>query len=47
MGQWIVGELLTYDLIETFLNAEFSTDPIYRIKVEKLEQMDGTLANHG
>lgn len=47
MGQWIVGELLAYDLIETFLNARFSTDPIYRVKVEKLEKMDGSLANRG
>lgn len=43
MGQWIVGELLTYDLLETFLNAEFSTDPVYKIKVDKLNQMDGAL----
>ncbi len=47
MGQWIVGELLTYDLIETFLNARFSTDPVFRVKVEKLEKMDGALANRG
>jgi len=44
MGQWIVGELLAYDLIDAFLKAEFSTDPIYHIKVQKLDLMDGTLA---
>lgn len=44
MGQWIVGELLAYDLIETFLKAEFSADPIFTVKVEKLNEMDGALA---
>ncbi|MFV0353441.1 MAG: RpiB/LacA/LacB family sugar-phosphate isomerase [Oscillospiraceae bacterium] len=43
MGQWIVGELLAYDLIEEFLRADFSTDPTYRVKVEKLNIMDGSL----
>ncbi|MDF2609243.1 MAG: ribose 5-phosphate isomerase [Lachnospiraceae bacterium] len=43
MGEWIVGSLLAFDLIDTFLKAEFSTDPIYRIKVAKLDRMDGTL----
>lgn len=42
IGEWIAGELLAYDLVEAFLKAEFSTDPIYRIKVQKLEKMDGT-----
>lgn len=44
MGQWIVGDLLAYDLIDAFLKAEFSTDPIYLTKVKKLDVMDGTLA---
>lgn len=43
MGQWIVGELLTYDLIDTFLKAECSTDPIFLVKVAKLDEMDGSL----
>ncbi|MHB8128409.1 MAG: RpiB/LacA/LacB family sugar-phosphate isomerase [Mobilitalea sp.] len=43
IGQWIVGELLAYDLIDTFLRSEFSTNPIYRIKVAKLDEMDGSL----
>lgn len=43
MGQWIVGEFLAYDLVKTFLEAQFSTDPIYQIKVRKLEKMDGSI----
>jgi len=44
MGQWIVGELLTYDLIDTFLKAECSTDPVFLVKVAKLDEMDGSLS---
>ncbi len=47
MGQWIVGELLAYDLIETFLNAQFSTEDTFRIKVKKLGDMDGSLPSAG
>ena len=43
MGQWIVGEYLAYDLVDTFIKAEFSTDETFRIKVRKLEIMDGSL----
>jgi ribose 5-phosphate isomerase B len=43
MGQWIVGEKLAYDLVDCFLNAQFSTDPAFRRKVHKLEVMDGKI----
>ncbi len=43
MGQWIVGEYLAYDLVKTFLSAEFSTDETFRVKVRKLEEMDGSI----
>ncbi len=42
MGQWIVGEYLSYDLVNAFLEAEFSTDPAFRRKVAKLNIMDGS-----
>lgn len=44
MGQWIVGELLAYDLVKAFLDARFSTDPMFHVKVRKLEEMDGSIA---
>ena len=40
LGAWIVGEMLTYDLIQAFLDARHSTDEAFRRRVAKLAEMD-------
>jgi len=40
IGAKIVGSWLAVDLIDAYLAAEFSTDPDFRRRVEKLAQMD-------
>lgn len=40
IGAKIVGPWLAVDLIDAYLAAEFSTDPDFRRRVEKLAQMD-------
>ncbi|GGH86839.1 ribose 5-phosphate isomerase B [Pullulanibacillus pueri] len=40
LGAKIIGEWLAYDLIDAFLNAEFSTEPEFRRRVEKLNLME-------
>jgi ribose 5-phosphate isomerase B len=40
LGAWIVGEMLTYDLIQAFLEARHSTDEDFRRRVAKLAEMD-------
>ncbi|TKW68749.1 MAG: ribose 5-phosphate isomerase B [Paracoccus denitrificans] len=40
IGAQIVGPWLAFDLIDSFLAAEFSTDEDFRRRVEKLHQMD-------
>jgi ribose 5-phosphate isomerase B len=40
LGAQIVGDQLAYDLIKTFLAAEFSTDPYFRGRLVKLEEME-------
>ena len=40
IGAKIVGPWLARDLVQSFLQAEFSTDADFRRRVEKLRQMD-------
>ena len=40
LGAQIVGDQLAYDLIKTYLDAEFSTDPYFRGRLVKLEAME-------
>ncbi len=40
LGAQIVGDQLAFDLIKTFLAAEFSTDPYFRGRLVKLEEME-------
>jgi ribose 5-phosphate isomerase B len=40
IGAQIVGPWLAFDLIDSYLSAEFSTDEDFRRRVEKLHQMD-------
>lgn len=40
IGAQIVGPWLAVDLIDAYLAAEFSTDPDFRRRVEKLAEMD-------
>lgn len=40
IGAKIVGEWLVIDLVESYLKAEFSTDPDCRRRVEKLHQLE-------
>ncbi len=40
IGEQIVGEAVAYDLIVSFLQAQFSTDPDFRRRVKKLIEME-------
>ena len=40
LGAQIVGDQHAFDLIKTFLAAEFSTDPYFRGRLVKLEEME-------
>ncbi|WP_417580725.1 RpiB/LacA/LacB family sugar-phosphate isomerase [Pelagibacterium sp.] len=40
IGAWIVGPQIAADVTRAFLAAEFSTEPQFRRRVEKLAQMD-------
>ena len=40
LGAQIVGDQLAYDLIRTYLAAEFSTDPYFRGRLVKLEELE-------
>lgn len=42
LGAWIVGPVIAAEVIEEFLQAEFSTDPDFRRRVEKLNELDRT-----
>ncbi|HEX5416743.1 MAG TPA: ribose 5-phosphate isomerase B [Chloroflexota bacterium] len=42
LGAQIVGPLLATELVETFLNARFSTEEHFRRRVAKLAEMDRT-----
>lgn len=41
IGAQIVGAWLAKDLVEAYLNAQFSTDEDFRRRVRKLAEMDG------
>jgi ribose 5-phosphate isomerase B len=40
MGAWIVGIKLAEEIIQAFLKAEFSTDPDFRRRVQKLHDLE-------
>ena len=40
LGAWIIGPQIAADILRAFLAAEFSTEPQFRRRVEKLAQMD-------
>lgn len=40
LGAWIIGPQIAADVLRAFLAAEFSTEPQFRRRVEKLAQMD-------
>jgi ribose 5-phosphate isomerase B len=40
IGAWIVGPQIAADVTRAFLAAEFSTEPQFRRRVEKLAEMD-------
>ena len=42
LGGQIVGHTVAEELIDIFLKARFSTDPDFRRRVQKLEEMDGS-----
>ena len=40
LGAWIVGQQIAADVTRAFLAAEFSSEPQFRRRVEKLAEMD-------
>lgn len=40
IGAWIVGQQIAADVTRAFLAAEFSTQPQFRRRVQKLDEMD-------
>jgi len=40
VGAWIIGVELAKEVLDAFVNAEFSTDPDFRRRVEKLSEME-------
>jgi ribose 5-phosphate isomerase B len=40
MGAWIIGPKLAEEILAAYLNATFSTDPDFRRRVKKLEDME-------
>ena len=40
MGAWIIGIAVAKEVLDAFVNAEFSTDPNFRRCVEKLSEME-------
>ena len=40
IGAWIIGIAVAKEVLEAFVNAEFSTDPDFRRRVEKLAEME-------
>ena len=40
MGAWIIGIAVAKEVLDAFLAAEFSTDPDFRRRVEKLSEME-------
>jgi ribose 5-phosphate isomerase B len=44
LGAWIVGRKIAEDAIVAYLDAEFSTDPDFRRRVEQLAEMERAAA---
>ena len=40
MGAWIIGIAVAKEVLDAFVNANFSTDPDFRRRVEKLAEME-------
>lgn len=40
IGAWIIGIELAKEVLDAFVNAEFSTDPDFRRRVQKLSEME-------
>lgn len=40
IGAWIVGIKVAEEIVDTFLQAEFSTDPDFRRRVDKLHDLE-------
>jgi ribose 5-phosphate isomerase B len=40
MGAWIIGIAVAKEVLGAFVNAQFSTDPDFRRRVEKLSEME-------
>ena len=40
MGAWIIGQSIAEEILTNYLNAKFSTEEQYRIRVQKLDQFD-------
>lgn len=40
LGAWIVGPVIATEVVQEFLRAEFSSDPDFRRRVEKLHKLD-------
>ncbi|MCI0775301.1 MAG: RpiB/LacA/LacB family sugar-phosphate isomerase, partial [Chloroflexi bacterium] len=40
IGAWIIGIEVAKEVLEAFVNAEFSTDPDFRRRVDKLAEME-------
>jgi ribose 5-phosphate isomerase B len=40
MGAWVIGEKIAEDVLRSFLNAEFSTNPDFRRRVQQLKALE-------
>ena len=40
IGAWIIGIAVAKEVLEAFVNAEFSSDPDFRRRVDKLSEME-------
>ena len=40
MGAWIIGIAVAKEVLDAFVGAEFSTDPDFRRRVDKLAEME-------
>ena len=40
LGAWIIGIAVAKEILDAFISAEFSTDPDFRRRVDKLAEME-------
>jgi len=40
MGAWVIGPKMAEEVLTAYLHATFSTDPDFRRRVRKLEEME-------